>query len=195
MKLLKTRLFVLLLLLVISPYSFAMDMHLEQDRTKSFISISGEFSQFKLEEGLIAGPSLKVDFNSAFSERFSIELYLASAMSASGGSSFTGIGGYAYYNIFGDCCAAYRRVSIDGKPMISETAEKAQNLQLGFGVDQFFLNGSRSVYSASGLGFGALYQFSLFKYDFKAEARHSQMSAGQNKIQGNFFSLGMVFGL
>jgi hypothetical protein len=195
MKLLKTLFFILLLLLVLSPYTFAMDMHLEQDRTKSFLSTSGEFAMFTLEEGKISGPSLKVDFNNSFSNRFSIELYLASAINASGGSSFTGIGGYAYYNLFGDCCTAYRRVSIDGKPMISETAEKAQNLQLGFGIDQFFLNGSKSVYSASGVGFGALYQFSLFKYDFNAEARHSQMSAGQSKIQGDFFSLGMVFGL
>lgn len=185
----------LLSVLFLCSSAKAMDLHLEQDRAKSFLTASAEFSQFTLEEGSIGGSGLKVDFNNAFTDKISMEIYLASAINTTGGSSFTGLGGYTYYNVYGDCCLSTRRVILDGKPMVTETTNKGTNLQVGVGLDQFFLNGSKSVYSASGLGISAIYQFALFKYNFKAEGRHSQMTAGENKIQGTFFSFGLVFAL
>jgi hypothetical protein len=185
----------LLLLSGLSSTAVAMDLHLEQERSKSFLTASAEFSQFTLEEGSIGGSGLKVDFNNSFTDKISLEIYLASAINTTGGSSFTGLGGYTYYNLYGDCCLSSRRVLLDGRPMMTETTNKGSNLQVGVGLDQFFLNGSKSVYSASGLGLSAIYQFALFKYNFKAEGRHSQMTAGENKIQGTFFSFGLVFAL
>lgn len=185
----------LLLLSGLSSTAVAMDLHLEQERSKSFLTASAEFSQFTLEEGSIGGSGLKVDFNNSFTDKISLEIYLASAINTTGGSSFTGLGGYTYYNLYGDCCLSRRRVLLDGRPMMTETTNKGSNLQVGVGLDQFFLNGSKSVYSASGLGLSAIYQFALFKYNFKAEGRHSQMTAGENKIQGTFFSFGLVFAL
>jgi hypothetical protein len=180
---------------LIAASTFAMDMRTELSQTKSFLTASGEMAQFTLEEGQISGSGLKVDFTNSFSDKVALEVYLASALNTSGGASFTGIGGYTYYNVLGECCATVRTVAVDGKPMITETSLRGQNLQLGLGLDQFFLNGSKSVYSASGLGLSVIYQFPLFNYSFKTEARHSQMTAGQNKIQGTFFSFGVVFAL
>lgn len=175
--------------------ALAMDMRTDLSKTKSFLTASGEAAQFSLDEGQIKGSGLKVDFTNSFSDKIALEVYLASALNTSGGASFTGIGGYAYYNILGECCATVRTVAVDGKPMVTETSLRGQNLQVGLGLDQYFLNGSKSVYSASGLGLSLIYQFPLFNYNFKTEARHSQMTAGQNKIQGNFFSFGVVFAL
>lgn len=173
----------------------AVDLRTDQSRTKSFLTASGEFSQFTLEEGSIAGSGLKVDFTNAFTDKLALEIFLSSGLNTSGGASFTGLGGYTYYNLLGECCATVRTVLVDGRPTVTETSIRGQNLQVGLGLDQYFLNGSKSVYSASGLGFAAVYQFALFKYNFKAEARHSMMNAGQNKIQGNFVSFGVVFAL
>lgn len=185
------------LTLGISSTASAMDMRLDETQNRSFLSASGEYSQFNLDEGAgkIAGSGLKIDFTHAFSEKTSLEMYLASALNTSGGSSFTGLGGYMFYNIFGNCCVSQRVVYIDGKPLISESSRKGQSLQVGAGLDQFFLNGSKSVYSSSGVGVAAVYQFALFNYNFKAEARQSQMTAGKTKIQGSFFSLGLTFAL
>lgn len=180
---------------VFANASFAMDMRTDVSKTKSFLTTSGEVAQFTLDEGSLSGSGLKVDFNNSFSDNISLEIYLASALNTAGGASFTGLGGYTYYNVLGECCATVRTVSVDGKPMMTETSLRGQNLQVGLGLDQFFLNGSKNVYSASGLGISVIYQFSLFKYNFKTEARHSQMTAGQNKIQGNFVSFGVVFAL
>ncbi|RYZ80502.1 MAG: hypothetical protein EOP04_25765 [Proteobacteria bacterium] len=126
-----------------------------------------------------------------------MELFLASALNPSGGgqSSFTGLGGYVLYNLYGNCCMEQRTISVDGRPMITETTEKRSSLQVGLGLDQYFLNGSKSVYSASGLGIGLNYQFRFMKYNFKASYRHSQMTTGQLKIGGDFIGLGMVFSL
>ncbi|MBS1970342.1 MAG: hypothetical protein JSU04_08535 [Bdellovibrionales bacterium] len=175
--------------------ALAMDMRTDLSKTKSFLTASGEAAQFTLDEGQIAGSGLKVDFTNSFSDKIALEVYLASAINTAGGASFTGIGGYTYYNVLGECCATVRTVAVDGKPMVTETSLRGQNLQIGLGLDQYFLNGSKSVYSASGLGLSVVYQFPLFNYNFKTEARHSQMTAGQNKIQGNFFSFGVVFAL
>ncbi len=185
----------LLFFQMIATSALAMDMRTGLSTTKSFLTASGEAAQFTLDEGQISGSGLKVDFMNSFSDKIALAVYLASAINTAGGASFTGIGGYTYYNIFGECCATIRTVAVDGKPMVTETSLRGQNLQVGLGLDQFFLNGSKSVYSASGLGLSVIYQFPLFNYNFKTEARHSQMTAGQNKIQGNFFSFGVVFAL
>lgn len=195
MKLLSSVVVTCVLAVLFSSSVQAMDLHVQQERSKSFLTASAEFSQFVLEEGSIGGSGLKVDFLNAFSDNVSLEIYLASAINTTGGSSFTGLGGYTFYNVYGDCCLTNRRVILDGKPMVTETTLKGANFQVGVGLDQFFLNGSKSVYSASGLGLAAIYQFPLFKYNFKAEARHSRMTAGENKIQGTFFSFGIVFAL
>lgn len=175
--------------------AWGMDLRLEQAQTKSFLTASGEVSRFTLEEGSLSGSGLKVDLINSVSDKVSLQVYLASALNTAGGASFTGLGGYVFYNILGECCLSVRTVFVDGRPMVTETSTRGHNLQVGVGLDQFFLNGSKSVYSASGLGLSALYQFTLFKYNFKAEVRQSQMTAGQNKIQGTFMGLGMVFSL
>lgn len=194
MKLLKG-LLLLAPFILMSSAAQAMDLRMDISETKSFLTASGEFSQFTLEEGSIMGTGFKADFINSFADKLAMSVYLSSGLNPLGGSSFTGLGGYTYYNLLGECCATVRTVSIDGKPTVTETTVRGQNLQIGIGLDQFFLNGSKSVYSASGLGLSMIYQFALFKYNFKAEARHSQLNAGTSKIQGNFVSLGIVFAL
>lgn len=184
-----------LFLVSLHSSAWAMDMEVEESRTRSFLAVSGEGSQFTLEEGALSGSGVKVGFANSFTEKTTLGVFLSSALNTSGGASFTGLGGYVYYTLLGDCCTTVRKLQVDGRTLVTESSEGGQSLQVGFGLDQFFLNGSKSVYSSSGLGASLAYQFSLWSYRFKAEARHSQMTAGQNKIQGNFFSLGMVFDL
>jgi len=164
---------------------------------KSFLGISGEFAQFKLDGAAISGSGLKVDFSHAIQDKYSLDIYLSSAVNSAGNVqvSFTGLGGYAFYNIFGNCCQENRVIYIDGKPLVTENVEKESSLQVGIGLDQYFLNGTKTVYSTSGLGIAANYQFKMFQHNFKIEVRHSQMATGQNKITGDFFSLGMIFSL
>lgn len=173
----------------------ALDLQVEETHSRSNLSASGEFSQFTLQEGSLAGSGVKLGFANAMSPQTTLGVYLASALNTNGGASFTGLGGYLYYNLLGNCCTSVRKLLVDGRPYLTESTERGQSLQVGLGLDQFFLNGSRSVYSASGLGASLTYQFAILSYNLKAEARHSQLTAGQNKIQGNFFSLGLLFDL
>lgn len=174
---------------------WALDMRTEMIQKKSFLGISGEFAQFNLDGAAISGSGLKIDFAHAIQDKFNLDIYLSSAVNSTGGVqvSFTGLGGYAFYNVFGNCCQENRVIYIDGKPLVTENIEKESSLQVGLGLDQYFLNGAKTVYSTSGLGVAVNYQFKMFHQNFKAEFRHSQMSSGQNKITGNFFSLGMIF--
>lgn len=197
MKPLKSFLGCFLTTLLFIPAAQALDIRSETQIKKSFLGVSGEFSQFKLEEGAISGSGVKVDFTHAFAKKAALEVFLTSAVNSTGGvqASFTGLGAYALYSLFGNCCEEDKTLTVDGKPVLRDRIEKGSSVLIGLGLDQFFLNGAKTVYSTSGLGLAVNYQFRFYRYNFKAEARHSQMVAGQTKIIGDFFSLGMVFTL
>ncbi len=183
-----------ILLLFASP-AFAVDIVTEIKETKNYLSAGLEYAQFSLGSGSITGSAIRVDFTHYFSNNYSIEMFITSAVNASTSSSFTTLGGYFYYTLTGDCCSFNKIISLDGAPIVMESTNKKNSLKVGLGIDQVFLNGSKSVYSISGLGFGAEYDFKMFNKLFKAASRYSVMSSNNNSIQGLFFSLQMTFGL
>lgn len=191
--------FILFAWLLVSATVHAADLTLnvKTDDHRSMISTSFESSQFTLAEGSILGTSAKVDFSYFVSPKLDFEIYLSSALNLQKGAqaSFTGLGGYVYYTVWGDSFETQKTVSIIQQSIITDKNNKIYNLQVGAGLDQFLLNGSKSVYSASGIGIGAIYRFNIYDYNLKAAARYSTMTSGANKLQGLFLGLGIVFTL
>lgn len=181
----------------VSINASALEIKTETSTSSNYLSASGEFAQFTLPEGYIRGDGLRVDFMHYFSNKMSFDAFLGSAVNSqsSVSSSFTGLGGYFYYTAFGNCCAMKKTISSGGAPILIETQAKKNSVSVGVGLDQFFLNGTAAVYSVSGLGVGAKYQFNLFNYNFETAARYSMMSASGVSIKGLFVSAGVVFGL
>ncbi len=182
----------------ISTQAYAVDVLTQTVETRNYLSAGMEYATFNLENGgKIAGTSIHADFTHYFNNRFGAEISLASAFNASSAtaSSFTTIGGYVHYTIFGDCCSLNKIITLDGAPIVIESTNKRNSLKVGVGIDQVFLNGSKSVYSISGLGLGAQYDFKMFHRLFKASARYSMMSSNEMDVAGLFFSLQMTFGL
>lgn len=167
------------------------------DSKKSFLTASYENSSFKLTDGEIKGAGVKIDFAYFFAQKINLEMALSTALNAqsTGQASFTGIEGYLYYTVWGESYDTLRTVSLNQQTVFVDRNQKINSLQIGAGVDQYLLNGSKSVYSASGLGAGVVYRFNLFNYNFKAGVRSSTMTAGAQKMQGLFYSLGLVFTL
>lgn len=167
------------------------------DSKKSFLGASYENSSFKLTDGEIKGSGVKIDFAYFFSQKLNLEMALSTALNAQSSTqaSFTGIEGYLYYTLLGDSYDTLRNVSLNQQTVFVDRNQKMNSLMIGVGVDQYLLNGSKSVYSASGLGAGMIYRFNLFNYNFKAGVRSSTMTAGAQKMQGLFYSLGLVFTL
>ncbi len=183
--------------LTFSSFVKAGDVTVEKKTTTSFIGASLDFTQMTLKGGSITGNGFRINFDHYFSPKMAVEVYLSTAINTDTNvsNSFTGIGGYGYYTLLGNCCDLKKVVSHEGVPILVEKNEHKNSLQVGAGIDQFFLNGTKSVYSISGLGVGANYHFPLFGYHFKAYLRYSMMSANKTSVTGIFLGLGINFGI
>jgi|GEM_PF-2648149 len=178
-----------------SSQAKAWDLRTSQEQDENSLAISGEMSQFALSGGSISGEGVRLDFNHSFQQNFSAEVFLSTALNTTAASSFTGFGGYALYNLFGTGLAKQQATSLDGVPLIRESEEQASIVQVGLGLNQYLLNGSKGVYSSSGVGVVGNYIFKAFKYNLKASAKYSALVSDNTAVQGLFLSLGIVFPL
>lgn len=189
--------FLLLLLFAFRAGAEGLSLETSTEEKTSFLAFSLDYGRFTLPEGSIVGYGGQLDFTHFFSSSISVDAYFSSALGNDGGisSTFTGFGGYINYLVLGQCCSARHTVSVAGFPTVTETEKLGNLLQLGVGVDQYFLNGTQSVYPASGLGIQASYDFNLIGKRLRVAGRDSFMTANKVKVQGLFFSVGLVFPL
>ncbi len=177
--------------------AFEAQFRTEEKKQVQFLGVSLERGVFKVDEDLITGAGLKLDFSRHFEAPFKIETSLFTALNASQQSqiSFSGLGVAMYYDLWGRATGAIKNTFLNDRRISEEIAPIQNSLQIGLGVDQFYLNGNKTVYSSSGLSLGLSYTFNLFNYLFKASTRVSQMTANKEKVNATFFSLGIVFPL
>lgn len=188
---------VLILTIFFQSVSYALEFKTQYEKKKNSISVLGISSSFTTEEGAISGSGLGVDFGHAFNDKTTFEISLSTALSQGKGvaSSFTGLSGFVYYNFFAGCCDKFKTVLISGVPIYEETLLDPYLLQLGIGVNQYFLNGSKGVYSSSGLGLGANFLFRAWDFRVKLSARASKMTSNETEVTGIFLGAGLIFPL
>lgn len=173
----------------------AWDLRTSLDQQENSLAISGEISQFSLSGGSISGQGIRLDFNHSFQQNYSAEVFLSTALSSTGASSFTGYGGYGFYDLWATGHARHQVTAIDGIPVLQESEEQTQVFQVGLGISQYLLNGSKGVYSSSGFGAAANYIFRLSKYNIKASGRYSSLISNNTSVQAVSLSIGIAFPL
>lgn len=181
----------------LSP-AHAAELNLKTEKTtnKNFLSGSFEMVTFQVESESVGGSGLKLDFGHHFEYPFQIDLSFFTAINgAESQVSFSGLGASLYYDVFGNCCETVTTTYLGAEKIAIEKTPPTSSLQAGFGIDQFYLNGTKNVYSSSGINVGAAYKFSLFDFNFKASGRYSMMTSNKQKIQAYFFGLGIIFNL
>lgn len=186
-----------LLFILICQQSLAFDLRSEISEQKNRLGVLFETSSFKLTEGEIKGAGGRIEFSHAFNSKLSMDLGLATALNNENSvqSTFTGFSGYGFYSLFTDCCGKQRNMTLNGHSILTESDNQPQVFQVGIGLEQFFLNGSRGVYSFSGPGIAANYQITLWSVCFKASARYTEMETQQTKVKATLFGLGVMFPL
>lgn len=173
-----------------------LNMKTEKTVQKNSLSAAVEMATFTFEGESVGGSGIKVDYGHHFESPLEMNLSLFTAINGSSNQvSFSGLGGSLYYDVFGTCCSSTTTTYLGSEKVIVEKTKPTNSLQVGLGLDQFYLNGSKSVYSSSGFNVGAAYKFTMFDYNLKAAARYSMMGTDKQKIQAYFFSLGIVFPL
>lgn len=188
------------LLLVLFPMeSSASDMVLRTSvhEKSSNISVAFENAQYTVEDGKISGSGVRGTFYHAINDSFGAELGISAAVNTQGEvqNSFTGFTGFAYYNLFGRQNSKVKKTYLADVLISAETEPSNHNLLLGAGLGQYFFNGNKGVYSASGIGIGAIYKFNVWGLDFKVSARWSQLSAAQTNVNALAVDAGIVFSL
>lgn len=198
MKLLKLTLFSFLLLTGFNK-ARAGELSLRTDDTVTGNQISLGFNSSTLtaEGGTIQGSGIKVDFTHYFASKLSMELNLAAAFSMDSKiqNSFTGLGGIVYYTLTGQCFETRSNVYVNEMLIASEATTQSRCFRVGGGLQQYFLNGSKNIYSGSGLGVSAAYHFNLWDYNFKATGGYSMISAGKTQLGNINLGISFIFSL
>ncbi len=169
----------------------------ETEIQNSFLIGSGQFSRFTTDEGSIQGTGLKASYFHIFKKQIALDVFFSTALSGSKNvsNSFTGLGAYVFYNLLGNCCNTTEKTYIDGRLHITDSVTANNSLFVGLGVDQYYLNGAKTVYSASGIGLGIKYQFSLFSFRWEASGQYSLLNSGSTKLSGLSVAGGIIFPL
>ncbi len=194
----KKRLSLIFTMIFVGLSAQAADLNMKTEKVSrnNSMSASFEMATFTFESESVGGTGLKLDYSHHFEPPIQVDLSLFTAINASQSQvSFSGLGASLYYDVFGNCCESVATTYLGSEKMIVEKTKVTNTLQVGIGIDQFYLNGSKSVYSSSGFNAGVAYKFNLFDYNLKAAARYSMMGTEKQKIQAYFLSLGIVFSL
>ena len=163
----------------------------------SSISAAYEMSQFTVEDGSVSGSGVRAAFFHSFNQSFGLEVGASAAINNQGTvqNSFTGFTGFAYYNLFGQAYNSTKKIYLGDVLIATESQPSRHNIQVGAGISQYFLNGNKGVYSASGIGFGAIYKFHVWGVDLKVSARWSQLEAAQTQVDAMTYDAGVIFSL
>lgn len=176
----------------------AADLNLKTEKVakNNFLSAAFEMATFQVESDSVSGTGVKLNFGHHFDYPLQIDLSFFTAINgAETQVSFSGLGASLYYDVFGSCCETEITTYLGSEKIAVEKNKPSNSLQVGLGIDQFYLNGTKNVYSSSGLNVGAVYKFNLFNYNLMATARYSLLNSNKQKIQAYFFGLGILFPL
>lgn len=198
MKLLKL-LFIFLLALTEYAQANTGELSLRSDEIvdNNQISIGLNGSIFSLDTGTIQGTGPKIDFTHYFGNKINVEFFLATALSfeAKNKIAFIGLGGVLYYTALGQCYQTRNNVYINETLIASEFNTQTNCLRVGGGLQQYFLNGTKNIYSGAGIGLNAAYHFTMWNYYFKTDTSYSVITSSKNQLNHFSISLSLIFSL
>ncbi len=172
-------------------------LKIEDGKHPSYFSAAIQGSKFTIEDGKIEGSGVQVAYNYFFQDKWSMHVDISSALGLTGSlqNSYTGINLSVDYGLIGECCQKNRNIYLNDQIIATESLGEVSYLSIGAGLDQYFLNGTKNVYSASGLAVNSKYLFSLFKLTWIVEGKFSMLVSGGHNVSSQSILLGLVFPL
>ncbi len=185
---------------LLNSLTFANELQVRTEfvEYKSQISASYESSELATPDGTINGSGVRATYNHWLSQNFMVEFGSSIALNnqnSAQSNSFTHFNLYSYYNLWGTPYKLVKKSYLSDALVSSETIATRHALFIGGGISQYFLNGNRGVYSASGLGLGLIYQFQVWNTLLRVSSRWNQLQSSQISIDGLSFDFGIVFSL
>jgi hypothetical protein len=183
-------------LLALPLPSFAVEtLSLQESTQRSHISVTGEMAHFKLGEASLDTQGAQIQYSYSLYDKLRLEAFVSTAFG--GGSdlstSFFGFGGYAMYSLWGDCCQVKKSINLNSRSIVVEEASDTMSVLVGAGLDEYLLNGSKGVYSSSGVGVAASLIYPYKTWSLRVNAKQSFLTAAGQSIDAIFLGAGAAF--
>jgi hypothetical protein len=187
---------ILVLLFTSLAYSEELNLRTSVEEKNNFLTGSFENTIFKTDQGSITGTGIRASFQHWMNESYGVEFAASVAMnnqSSVQSNSFTGFNAFGYYALWGTPYTSIKKNFMGDKLVASELRSLESCVFAGLGISQYFLNGTRGVYSASGLGAGVGYTTHFWGLNWKASAHWTQLQASDLSVNGLSYDIGFTF--
>lgn len=174
---------------------FERNSDLKTKHGKAELAFGVEIAQIQPASGAVLvglGPRFGVDYD--FGNNFSFNPSVALVTT---GATFiySGLNGSIRYTINGSLSTRHQVLTSNGVPIITQTVSSANRLSIGLGIEQLFLNGSQSVYPASGISASVAYATRLLGQRVEINGRLSQLSANQRNLSAIYIDFSFLLGI
>lgn len=162
----------------------ANNFSVQTNQINSNFYIGLETSQFTLPTGKLNGMGMGVGYEYYINQKFSADISFGQVFGSKGSSSIfqslcaaihTGVS----YSLFGYLGSSVELIQYSGNTVVRNMRSREFNIRLGIGMDQFWFNGTESVYPASGPVIYLVSDMAIVKsYWIRPFVRYSQLTSG-----------------
>lgn len=151
-----------------------------------------EFASLQTSLESLTGYGVQVGYRHILTSRWALDASLAQiyGSGASGlAALYSGINASVRWAPFVEFAQDRNEILFEGRRIFEETSENNRTLAVGLQMNQLFLNGSTSVYNATGLGVVLSYDMRLWGYRVRPEARYGMLSTANKDMTAMFGNL------
>lgn len=147
--------------------------------------MGAEIVQLKTTLSMITGAGTRMGFEHNFNESFGICANISFTFQASkkpGAYLYSGFNGQARYSVMGSGMKTQQKIMNDESVIYSQKQLTKNNVWVGGGMEQLFLNGADQVYPAVGPLVATGYTFRAWDYEFGVDLKISQLTANDKPL-------------
>jgi len=155
-----------------------------------------ETAFFKGSSSNLIGGGIRIGVNYGLTDIYALQVALSQTFELSGsGISVLYVGFSAYFNyaISGSFNQSSHQILVDGNLVVEENTQAENLFCVGLGVEEFLLNGSTSVYPATGLAASISYEFNWGDWILTPALRAGWLKARSGTIFPIIFNIGTRF--
>lgn len=171
----------------------ATSLTVKEDNYSGSFFAGFEYAQLTTSIESLSGYGLQIGYRYVLTHRWCVDASLSQIYGSGAGAGFSalysGINASVRYAPFTEFSQRRREVLYEGRRVFEETSENNRSLAVGLQMNQLLLNGTTSVYNATGLGLVVSYDMTLWSYHVRPELRYGSLSANNEDMTaviGNF---------
>ena len=193
----RTKNILMTLALIFGVTAQAEDFQVIEKNERSRLSLLSQFGSMTLGGQSLSTQGLQIQYGYGVLNSLQLEGFIATALSSGNSSglssTFTGLGLYALYSIWGNNIQASKQLVLNNKSIYSEVSNASSLFLVGAGVDNYMLNGTKGIYSSTGVGVEVSCLFPIWGYTGRANLKYTNLEAGSKNVEMILGDLGLSF--